>query len=199
MRPLLTRTAAGILAIGLLAGCSASGDAPDPAPQAEDKSAAGEDPTASAGAASPDAVPARVVAVDTGNVIAEQVFKVPGSEDAVTVGVQSLIVEGKTMKLQLVITPNLSSISDSAKTSIYRAFGETSIRPKLVDRENLKEYSLISDTGQHWSTYAADADTTNHEPVIWWGIYAAPEDENAAFDLRVIDTMEEFIDIPVTR
>lgn len=114
MRPLLTRTAAGILAIGLLAGCSASGDAPDPAPQAEDKSAAGEDPTASAGAASPDAVPARVVAVDTGNVIAEQVFKVPGSEDTVTVGVQSLIVEGKTMKLQLVITPNLSSISDSA-------------------------------------------------------------------------------------
>ncbi|PQZ94923.1 hypothetical protein CQ018_06170 [Arthrobacter sp. MYb227] len=195
MRQLLTRTAAGIMVIGLLTGCSAKNDAPAPALLTDDKSAAAENSVAPA-----DVAPPRVVSADAGTVIAEQEFKVPGSaKDTVTVGVQSLIVEGKTMKLQLVITPNLSSISDSAKTSIYRAFGETSIRPKLVDRENLKEYSLISDTGQHWSTYAANADTTNHEPVIWWGMYAAPEDENATFDLRVIDTMEEFVDIPVTR
>lgn len=195
MRQLLTRTAAGIMVIGLLTGCSAKNDTPAPALQTDDKSAAVENSVAPA-----DAAPARVVAVDTGTVIAEQKIKVPGSsKDTVTVGVQSLIVEGKTMKLQLVITPDFSSISDTAMTSIYRAFGETSIRPKLVDRQNLKEYSVISDTGQHWSTYAVNADTTNHEPIIWWGMYAAPEDENATFDLRVIDTMEEFVDVPVTR
>lgn len=194
MRQLLTRTAVGILAIGLLAGCSANNDAPTPSLKNDDKSAATENTSAPA-----DAAPPRVVLVDTGTVIAEQEFNVPGSKDTVTVGVQSLIVEGKTMKLQLVITPEFSSISDTAKTSIYDAFGKTSIRPKLVDRVNLKEYSLISDTGQQWSTYAVNADTTNHEPIIWWGMYAAPEDENAVFDLRVIDTMEEFVDVPVTR
>lgn len=195
MRQLLTRTAVGILAIGLLAGCSANNDAPTPSLKTDDKPAAAENSVAPA-----EAAPPRVVSVDTGFVIAEQEFKVPGSsKDSVTVGVQSLIVGGRTMKLQLVITPDFSSISDSGKTSIYNAFGRTSIRPKLVDRENLKEYSLISDTGQQWSTYAVNADTTNHEPIIWWGMYAAPEDENAVFDLRVIDTMEEFVDVPVTR
>lgn len=194
MRQHLIRTAAGIMVIGLLTGCSATDDAPSPTLQSGDKSAATEKSVAPV-----DAAPPRVVAVDTGTVSAEQDFKVPGSKDTVTVGVQSLIVEGKTMKLQLVITPNFSSISDSAKTSIYRAFGQTSIRPKLIDRENLKEYSLISDSGQQWSTYAVNADTTNHEPIIWWGMYAAPEDENATFDLRVIDTMEEFVDVPVIR
>lgn len=194
MRQILTRTAAAIMVIGVLTGCSGKNDAPAPALQSDGKSATVENSVAPTDVALP-----RVVSVDTGTVIAEQEFKVPGSKDTVNVGVQSLIVEGKTMKLQLVITPNFSSISDSAKTSIYHAFGQTSIRPKLIDRENLKEYSLISDTGQPWSTYAVNADTTNHEPVIWWGMYAAPEDENATFDLRVIDTMEEFVDVPVTR
>lgn len=194
MRQLLTRSAVGILAVGLLTGCSATSDAPAPSLKIDDRSAAAENSVPPAEAALP-----RVVSIDTGTVIAEQEFKVPGSQDTVTVGVQSLIVEGKTMKLQLVITPDFSSVSDTAKTSIYDAFGKTSIRPKLVDRVNLKEYSLISDTGQQWSTYAVNADTTNHEPIIWWGMYAAPEDENAVFDLRVIDTMEEFVDVPVTR
>lgn len=194
MRQVLARTAVGMLALALLSGCSA------PTDEQKTQTSAAQSGTSNETTASPtaDGV-ARVVTVDTGTVIAEQVFKIPGTKDTTTVGVQSLIVEGKTMKLQLVITPNMSSISASAKTSIYRAFGQTSIRPKLIDRENLKEYSLISETGQEWSTYAVNADTTNHEPVIWWGMYAAPEDENATFDLRVMDTMEVFTDIPVTR
>ena len=123
----------------------------------------------------------------------------PGTNDKVNIGVQSLQVEGQTMTLQLVLTPEFTSISDSEAVSIYAATGSTRFNPKLIDRENLKEYSLISDTGQDWATNRATTKTTNHEPVIWWGFYAAPEDNNDAFELRVLDAMAEFTDVPVTR
>ncbi|MDO5743124.1 MAG: hypothetical protein Q4P23_01540 [Micrococcaceae bacterium] len=195
MRQVLSLGAAGVLAISLLTGCSASNDESAPSPSV--------DAGATAGATGHDApaagTPPRVVSVDTSTVIAEQEYSIPGTKDKVSIGVQSLSVDGKTMTLQLVLTPEFSSVSDSEAISIYTATGSTRFNPKLIDRENLKEYSLISDTGQDWATNRATTKTTNHEPVIWWGVYAAPEDDNEAFELRVLDDMAEFDDVPVTR
>lgn len=195
MRQVFSLGAAGILAISLLTGCSASNDEP-----AASTSVEAADTTAESGQDAPgEGTEPRVVSADTATVIAEQEYTIPGTKDKVNIGVQSLRVDGKTMTLQLVLTPEFTSVSDSEAVSIYDATGSTRFNPKLIDRENLKEYSLISDTGQDWATNRATTKTTNHEPVIWWGVYAAPENDNEAFELRVLDDMAEFADVPVTR
>lgn len=35
--------------------------------------------------------------------------------------------------------------------------------------------------------------------MLWFGGYAAPEDEIDSIDLRVIDELPEFTDVPITR
>ncbi|GAA1886862.1 hypothetical protein GCM10009715_36230 [Paeniglutamicibacter psychrophenolicus] len=195
MKPVHSLFAAGLLAISLLTGCSSPTDGQTPSAPATDGTA-----TSAAGTQAPaDASPARVVQVDTGTVIATQEYTVPGTKDKVTVGLQSLVVDEKTMVLQLVLTPDFTSVSDSSDISVFKMFGETSPRPKLVDRDNLKEYSLISAPGLNWSADSVYTKTTNHEPVIWWGVYAAPQDNNETFDVRVADALAEFTDVPVTR
>lgn len=195
MRQVLSLGAAGVLTICLLTGCSASNNESTPSPSVD----AGATAPATGHDAPAAGTPPRVVSIDTSTVIAEQEYSIPGTKDKVSIGVQSLSVDGKTMTLQLVLTPEFSSVSDSEAISIYTATGPTRFNPKLIDRENLKEYSLISDTGHDWATNRATTKTTNHEPVIWWGVYAAPEDDNEAFELRVLDDMAEFGDVPVTR
>ncbi|GAA5226464.1 hypothetical protein [Paeniglutamicibacter antarcticus] len=195
MKQTISLGAACILAIALLTGCTASSEEP-----AASASVGAAGTAAQSGQDAPaEGTEPRVVSVDTSTVIAEQEYSIPGTNDKVNIGVQSLQVEGQTMTLQLVLTPEFTSISDSEAVSIYAATGSTRFNPKLIDRENLKEYSLISDTGQDWATNRATTKTTNHEPVIWWGFYAAPEDNNDAFELRVLDAMAEFTDVPVTR
>ncbi|MDQ0093240.1 hypothetical protein [Paeniglutamicibacter psychrophenolicus] len=189
-RPVLSLIFAGVLATALLAGCSVQNQAP--------ASTDTNSPVESA-AAEKDA-PARVVSVDTGTVIAQQEYKTPGSkDDKVAYGVQSLVVEGKTMVLKLVFTPDFASVSDSEAISVYDMTGNVTFNPRLVYRENLKEYSLLTESVYTWATDRVRTETTNHEPVIWWGVYAAPKDDNDAFDLRVLDAMAEFPDIPVQR
>lgn len=185
---------AGILTLSVLTGCSSPTGEP-----ATSATATEGGTVSSAAQASVNGTDAPVIKVDTENVIATQEFTVPGSKDKVNVGIQSLTVEGKTMTLQFVLTPDFASSSDSSDISIYDMFGMTSPKPTLVDRENLKEYSLISAPGRTWSAEVVNNRTTNHEPIIWWGVYAAPEDENETFDVRVIDSMAEFADVPVTR
>ena len=195
MKRSLALCAAGILALSALTGCTSSTDeAPSNTPSTEGTSASATTQAPSAQSETPTA------AVDTSNVIASKEFTVPGhKDDKVTVGIQSLKVEGKTMTLQYVLTPDFASASDSAAISIYDMFGNSSPRTTLVDRENLKEYSVISDVGRTWAADSVLTSTANHEPVIWWGVYAAPEDGNESFDIRVIDSMAEFTDVPVTR
>ena len=200
MKRSLVLCTAGIFALTLLTGCSSSSD--ETAADASSANAPSSNaPTASDEArSSTDASTASQAPVDTSTVIATNEFTVPGhKDDKVTVGIQSLKVEGKTMTLQYVLTPDFSSVSDSESISIYDMFSNNSPHTTLVDRENLKEYRVISDTGRTWASDSVLTSTINHEPVIWWGVYAAPEDGNESFDIRVIDSMPEFNDVPVTR
>ncbi|WP_159609965.1 hypothetical protein [Glutamicibacter sp. JC586] len=195
MQRSLVLCATGILALTVLTGCNASStDSPSNEPTADNATAS------SASQSSTEQTQTSQAPVDTSDVIATNEFVVPGHKnDKVKVGIQSLKVEGKTMILQYVLTPDFSSESDSAKISIYDMFGDLPPRTTLVDRENLKEYTVISDVGRSWAADAVHSQTTNHEPIIWWGVYAAPEDNNDSFDVRVIDSMAEFADVPVTR
>ena len=52
------------------------------------------------------------------------------------------------MNLQCVLTPGFASARDTAAISINDMFGKSSPRTTLVARENLKEYSVISDVGR---------------------------------------------------
>ncbi|WP_417233311.1 hypothetical protein [Arthrobacter sp.] len=193
-----------VLAAALLTGCSSGGSSGD---QQGTEAATGA-PSGSAGTASSSAGAASgadsgvgVESADTSKVLAQQEYTLPGTKDSVKLGVQSLVVEGKTMVLKLVVTPEFSSVGDNEPVSIYDATGGGSayIAPKLVDRENLKEYSLIHDGATSWSTEIVTTDTTNHQPVIWWGVYAAPEDDVKTMDLRTMPGVPEFTNVPIQR
>lgn len=137
--------------------------------------------------------------IDTAEVLAEQTYELPGTEDAATFGVHSLVVEDEVMMLYLTFTPDFESVSNNDTVSVYDTSGSRKFQPTLIDRDNLKEYSLISDTGQDWSAGSLEVEATNGDTAVWWGVYAAPEDDIDTFDLRIFDDMSEFTDVPVSR
>lgn len=175
-----------VLAATLLAGCSAG----DPQPE-------------SAGASSPpgavDASAGDAAKGESHEVLAKQQFEFPGTSDKVTVGVQSLVADGDTMKLTLVLTPDFSSIGEAEPVSIFKITDPWYLSPRLIDRENHKEYSVVSGSSSKRLQVDTMSKTTNGEPIIWWGIYAAPEDDIDTVDLRVLDGMPDFTQVPIRR
>jgi hypothetical protein len=135
--------------------------------------------------------------------IVEQTVALPGSpDDKAAVGVQSLTVEGKTMVLRLVVTPDFASVSDSDTVSLGDAmdvgaqFFGVSLR--LLDRENLKEYSVIHGNTDWWAS-AAQISARNGEPMYAFAVFAAPEDDIDTVDVRLNEQWPEFTDVPITR
>ncbi|GAA1354677.1 hypothetical protein GCM10009596_00600 [Arthrobacter rhombi] len=190
------------LAAALLTGCS--GSAP---PEGGGASTGGSDAPASSGGSSGAGTQVQqdsgvgVEEYDTSKVLAQQKYTLPGTKDDVTFGVQSLKVDGKTMILKMVVTPDFSSVSKNETLSIYEATGENVayFDPQLVDRGNLKEYGLIRESSTTWSADMSYTKTTNGQPVIWWGVYAAPEDDIDSVDIRVMQGVPEFTNVPIQR
>lgn len=137
--------------------------------------------------------------IDASEVLAEQTYEVPGTDDAATFGVHSLVVEGDIMTLWLTYTPDFGSVEAGDTVNLFDMVDPMKFRPVLVDRQNLKEYLPISDNGQDWSISSLDVEAVNGETAVWWGVYAAPEDDIDTFDLRIFDDMPEFTDVPITR
>lgn len=135
-----------------------------------------------------------VDAVDASQVLAEQEYEPTRAEGTVTFGLHSLTVEGETMTLRVVITPQLEV--DDETITLSDIFGIDRFAPTLIDREHLKEYSIITDGPTEW-WQASDLETTTGESMVWWGVYAAPEDDVDAVDVRLRDDMPEFSDVPV--
>jgi hypothetical protein len=141
-----------------------------------------------------------VADVDPADVLAEQTYTVPGSDDTATIGVHSLTVDGDVMTLRLVFTPDFSSVSDSDAVSVYDIVGHAGrFAPMLVDRENLKEYDIVGGSPTEWTSDTVYTQVTNGDPMIWWGVYAAPEDDINTVDIRALDELPEFTDVPITR
>ena len=191
--PLITTAA---FAAALLAGCSAGDStAEDAAGSSQPASASASDDVDQA-ASNADA---GVADVDLSKVFVEQEYELPGTKNKTNFGVHSLVVDGETMKLTLVMTPDFSSKSASDTISLFHMTGSSSPAPVLLDRENLKDYSVIRDGPHSWAADAVYTKTVNGEPAVWWGVFAAPEDDIDAVDIRVLDGMPEFTNVPIQR
>ncbi|GAA4624387.1 hypothetical protein [Cellulomonas oligotrophica] len=192
MRPPVLRTrsaaaVAGLATLALLSGCSFG---------AADDTTGGSG--GSAQSASGEGSDARVDEIDAEDVLISETFPlVSNPDDTTTIGVQSLTVEGKTMVLRLIVTPDFASMSNSDEIRLYDAFDDT-YDPVLIDRENLKEYSVINEAG---TAFAAPytRETPNGTPTLAWFAFAAPEDDIATIDLLVHPDWPELLDIPITR
>lgn len=203
MRSTLRRPLAAVAVVAALALTACSEDPADFDPAGSgsgtggNESAEGDDQ--GAGADADGTVTVGVNTIDTAQVLAEQTYQIPGTEDEATFGVHSLVVEGDVMRLYLTYTPDFASAEDDEVVTLWDLVDPWKFRPVLIDRENLKEYSVISDTGQDWSLGAQDVETVNGGTAVWWGVYAAPEDDIDTFDLRILEGMPEFTDVPITR
>ncbi|WP_185972574.1 hypothetical protein [Georgenia yuyongxinii] len=188
---------AGILVAASLAACS-SGENGTAAASGTDDAAE----SAETGATDSDTAPAGgagVAGIDPADVVAEQTYTVPGSQDTVTVGLHSLVVDGQVMTLNLYFTPEFSSASDDAAISVFDMVG-SGFGPTLVDRANLKEYTILSENiTTDWEADQVYTEATNGEPVLWWAGFAAPQDDIDTIDVRVLDELPEFTDVPIVR
>ncbi|MFD1507521.1 hypothetical protein FE374_13000 [Georgenia yuyongxinii] len=186
---------AGILVAVALAACSSPEDGAAAAGATGDAATV----AAEAGTDAPPATSARVADIDPADVVAEQTYTVPGSQDTVTVGLHSLVVDGEVMTLHLFFTPEFSSVSDDAAISVFDMVG-SGFGPTLVDRQNLKEYTILSENiTTDWEADQVYTEATNGEPVLWWAGFAAPQDDIDTIDVRVLDELPEFTDVPIVR
>ncbi|MCU4298564.1 hypothetical protein D3I60_16030 [Brevibacterium permense] len=185
----LSRGLAGAAICALaMTGCSSSPDS-----DSKDKDSTSQD-----GGGKDGAKPG-VEDVDPDDVIVKQDVKVPGSkEDTVTVGIHSLEVKGKTQTLTVVITPHFKSVADDDVISIYDTWGENRFFPQLIDADNLKVYSPISDTYEEWTADSVYTETTNNQPMTAWAVFKAPENDIDSVDIRLQESWPKFTDIPVT-
>lgn len=136
--------------------------------------------------------------------IVEQTVVLPGSaDDQATVGIQSLTVEDEIMVLRLVVTPDFASVSDDTVVTLGQAldaggfmFG---VNLRLLDRANLKEYSVINTNVQYWASQALKVGSRNGEAMYAFAVFAAPEDDIDTVDVRIHEQWPEFTDVPITR
>lgn len=104
--------------------------------------------------------------------------------DTATIGIQSLSVDGPTMVLRLVITPDFASVSDDEPVNLsdlWSSAEKFGVPFRLLNRDNLKEYSVITDSnGDRWASGGYDVETVNGEPMYAFAVFAAPRTRSTA-------------------
>lgn len=192
MRPTSLRSrsnavVAGLATLALLTACTGTSS-----------TETSDDTDDTGSSSSADGSSAHVDELDAEDVLVSQTFPLASNpDDTTTIGVQSLTVEGKTMVLRLVVTPDFASVSDSDVVRLYDAFDDE-YHPTLIDRENLKEYYVINDSGTRFQA-PESRETPNGTPTLAWFVFAAPEDDIETIDLFVQPDWPELLDIPITR
>ena len=190
MRSLRERIAAAFVVASLLVlgACSDGDEAPPPDQQQSAASEEAVESDSDAGA----------VQFDPEDVIVEQTYALTENpDDAVTVGIQSLVVDGPAMTLTMVVTPDFSSVSDDEAVSLFDINEETLFRPTLLDRANLKEYSVITDGGVAWASDNVETRTRNGTPMRVFATFAAPEDDIDAIEVSFRSVWTPFTDVPI--
>jgi hypothetical protein len=190
MSRIRTRTAVvlAIASVLLLGACSDGDEAPPPGQQQSAASEEAVESDSDAGAAQ----------FDPEDVIVEQTYALTERpEDAVTVGIQSLVVDGPVTTLTMVVTPDFASVSDDEAVSLFDINEETLFRPTLLDRANLKEYSVITDGGVAWASDNVETRTRNGTPMRVFATFAAPEDDIDAIEVSFRSVWTPFTDVPI--
>src|SRR5690625_5211411 len=163
----------------LLVGCGLGSDepeSPDPSQtetQADPKDQEGEN----------EDLPVNALEVDPHDVVGEATYTLPGTDDEVKVGILPLEVKGDIMIMRLIFTPDFDSAGDDELIAMDEMYPDNSFKflPTLVDYQNLKQYEMLSNTGQYWQPSTRSLETVNGEPVDWWGVYAARENDIGGF------------------
>lgn len=163
----------------VLAGCTASPPAPPPPSASTTASAA---PTSSAPAGGDELAAARA----------------QGPLGPVDVIVRSLTLDdnGTTMTLRMAFTPHFEYLPGQ-DMSLAAMNNFTTLKPVLLDRENLKRYQVPYGGGQDYFMNQ-DAQTHIAEPLEMWFVFAAPEDDIDAIAVTIDEWLLEFPDIPIT-
>lgn len=111
-----------------------------------------------------------------------------------------LEVEGKVQTLNVLLTPEFEGVGKNETFSVYDMLGGTPFAPQLVDKENLKTYSVITSAKNQsitWSTDGVYTKVANGEPVAVWAVFAAPEDAVESVDVVLHGSWPMFEDVPV--
>jgi hypothetical protein len=180
------RSGIAALAVALLTGCTGSGGEED-------------QPAAATSSGSGASVEERST-----EVLVEQTVSRPDApQDRVTIGVESLTVEGTTMVLRLVVTPDFASVPDGEPVTLGDAMGVGGqffgVALRLIDRENLTEYSVVHEGSRWWASGAYEVETVDGEPMSAFAVFAAPQDDIDTIDVRLDEQWPELLDVPVTR
>jgi hypothetical protein len=144
-------------------------------------------------------------AADTSRpVIAEQKsLTVPGRpQDKVDVGLEQIKVDpgGRTMTLRLVFTPHFTTKGPQETVTQYDLHPGWFMLPTLLDREHLKEYSVLSGSGAiRWYESASGTGAQNGHPFESWFSFAAPQDPVTSLEVSVLDSWPPFTDVAVQR
>lgn len=194
--------ALAVAGIILLAGCSSE----DPAEFDDSGSPTGESEESSAPEDEPESGDDETEVVNTGeaigaswpdpnNVVAEDVFPVPGSErDKIRIGIEAIVVTDETMELRLMLTPEEGG--DGIRVwDVLRE--QIAIEVRLIDRVNLKEYSVLKADGKRYMPNDSARLTAGHTlgyPIF----YAPPEDDIDKVDVRLNSSLPIFEDVPLT-
>lgn len=193
-------TALAVVGTILLAGCGGT----DPA-EFDDSSTPSDQAPAEPEPDSEDAETAETPSGETidaswpdpDNVIAEDVFPVPGSErDKIRIGIEAIVVTDETMELRLMLTPEEGG--DGVRVwDVLRE--QTNVDVRLIDRENLKEYTVLTSTkgGVRYAPSDGTRLTAGHTlgyPIF----YAPPEDDIDTVDVQLSSNLPIFEDVPLT-
>lgn len=186
LRTFATLSAIAVVAAGLTA-CTST----DPEPTTSGTASASVTPEPGASMTTePDAA--------TSEPLGEAVATLPDGRGTVDVAVRSLVRDdnGTTMTLRVDFTPHLTEPEDAMTLSVMNNYWF--IFPELLDRENLKRYSVITGEGtQDWLTNQ-DAETSDGEPLESWFVFAAPEDDVESFTVTMDGWALEIPGVEVT-
>ena len=128
--------------------------------------------------------------------VATIAYEIPDRDLEITVGLHSLEVHGEVMRLDLSFTPEGP---EDGTYGFYEMNRSSRIQPVLNDRDNLKQYSQLRSAGTVWGSDTSHFGTrvSSGQTLMFYGYYAAPEDEIDTVDITVIDGLVEFTDAPI--
>lgn len=174
---------AAVIAVALaLAGCAAEPPSV-PAPTAS----ATTEPGADAGTAPDGGADAAPIA-ETEAVV---------EQGTVGVALRSLTRDsnGETMTLRIAFTPDFGEAGKQLTLSGMNNY--FFVFPVLLDRENLKRYSVLEGDGTQDWLMNKDAKTGKGEPLESWFVFAAPEDDVDTISVTIDEWSVEFPDVKI--
>lgn len=192
----------------ILAGCGGSAaefdDPSEPEGQSEERvpQEGSEEPEAAEESETPEASdgsgdPIRATWPDPDNAVADDVFTIPESErEKVRIGIEAIVVTDQTMELRLMLTPDEGG--DGLRVwDVLRE--EANLDVRLIDRENLKEYTVLRTT-KGSGRYAPHSKVrlTAGQTLAYPIFYAPPEDDIDTIDVRLSSHLPIFEDVPLT-